>query len=187
MSVRKINLSVGNKPIGTAITYPYPEDDGVVYDIPTYELTVSGTDDAGAAQTRSFEVFRFGVHRPTAKSSAHVVGLASEQTHTIKAWLPKYTVHSADSKEIGAWQVYDGFLIHDGPDDPKTELYASIGCVEICNGPEGFVKFNDFIISLSGSTKKSRGDKLAEIGSSGKMVIHYAKAARPALVVHTGP
>lgn len=173
-----------NKTVDYAKTWSYPEDDGNIYKIPTYELIVEGTDGAGNAQKKTFEVFRFGVYRPTKKSAAKVVGLADKQTHKIKAWLPNYTVHSASSPEKGAWKVYDSFLIHDGPDDPKTELYASIGCIEICQGPSGFVAFNDFIISLSGSAKATKGEKLAEIGSSGKMVITYEKASRPPLAIY---
>ncbi len=105
--------------------------------------------------------------------------MAGQQTHIIKAWLPHYSVHSARSREKGAWQVYDNFLIHDGPDDPKKEVYASVGCIEICNGPQGFDRFNDFIISLSGSNQPSRASQLAEIGRSKKMVITYQKAVRP--------
>jgi hypothetical protein len=51
--------------------------------------------------------------------------LADYQTHTIKAWLPDYSVHSYPSPEDGAWQVYNNFVIHDGPDKPKQQLYAA--------------------------------------------------------------
>ena len=181
--IRKIQMNVGSTPIGKAITWSYPSDDGNIYVIPTYKLTVSGTNDAGLPESKDYEVFRFGVQRKDSSSSARVVGLADLQTHTIKKWIPSYEVHSASSPEKGAWQVYDDFLIHDGPDSPMTELYASIGCVEICYGPSGFILFNDFIISLSGSTKKTRDEKLKEIGSSGKMTITYQKATRPPLTL----
>lgn len=90
-------------------------------------------------------------------------------------------MHSAPSVEKGAWQVYGNFLIHDGPDDPASQVYASIGCVEICGGPNGFVKFNDYIISLSGTKAKTRAKKLAEIGRSKIMKITYLAASRPPL------
>jgi hypothetical protein len=147
--------------------------------IPTYELTVSGTDDSGKQKIKVFKVIRFGLKSINGRTPS-VVGLADQQTHTIKAWLPHYSVHSARSKERGAWQVYDNFLIHDGPDDPKKEVYASVGCIEICNGPRGFDKLNDLIISLSGSTRGKRSDKLTDIGNSKKMIITYQKAIRPA-------
>ena len=108
-----------------------------------------------------------------------MVGLADAQTHVIKAWLPHYSVHSARSLEIGAWQVYGNFLIHDGPDDPHNEVYASIGCIEICGMPRGFDAFNDFLISLSGPKSTQRADQLAEIGNARNLSIGYLKAKRP--------
>ncbi|MCG8315364.1 MAG: hypothetical protein MI976_19315 [Pseudomonadales bacterium] len=177
--MRTIDLNVGNKPIGKALTWAYPSGQKFgTFFIPTYELTVSGLDDKHTPAKQTFEVFRFGI-KCEKSGSPRVVGLADQQTHFIKAWLPHYSVHSARSREKGAWQVYDNFLIHDGPDDPKKEVYASVGCVEICNGPQGFDRFNDFIISLSGSTKPSRASKLVEIGNSKKMKITYQKALRP--------
>lgn len=181
MSIRNIKITVGGTPVGQAQTWSYPESDGKIYLIPTYKMTVEGKTDAGAAQSRSYEVFRFGVMRKSKTGQANVVGLADAQTHTIKAWLPDYSVHSASSVEQGAWQVYKSFLIHDGPDQPDRELYASIGCVEVCYGPGGFDKFNDFIIELSGSKKTTRGEQLKEIGASGKLVITYLKSSRPTL------
>ncbi|WP_444995355.1 hypothetical protein [Aliikangiella sp. IMCC44359] len=176
--MRAIKLDVGNKTIGKALTWAYP--DGASFGtflIPTYELTVSGTDNNNK-QKESFEVFRFGLQCKKG-GTPRVVGLADQQTHIIKAWLPYYTVHSTRSREKGAWQVYDNFLIHDGPDDPKKEVYASIGCIEVCNGPQGFDQFNDFIISLSGSNKTTRASQLVEIGSSKKISITYQRATRP--------
>lgn len=187
MALRKIKLTVGNQTIGEAITWSYPHSDNKTYTIPTYSLTVEGRDDAGRSQRKSFEVFRFGVQRPRTNAAARVVGLADQQTHTIKKWFPDYRVHSAPSQEDGAWQVYGDFLIHDGPDDPLRENYASIGCVEVCGGPRGFEQFNNLLISLSGSAKPSRAEKLAEIGSSGIMTITYLKAARPPLTVRRNP
>lgn len=58
--------------------------------------------------------------------------------------------------EAGAWQVYGNFLIHDGPDNKTdgAEPYATIGCIEVWGGPQGFVGFNSFLmISLSGSKR----------------------------------
>ena len=95
--------------------------------------------------------------------------------------MPHYTVHSARSSERGAWQVYGGFLIHDGPDDPKKEIYASIGCIELCGGPRGFDIFNDFVIELSGAVYKDRARNLIDIGSSKNIAITYEKATRPIL------
>jgi hypothetical protein len=105
--------------------------------------------------------------------------LAKHQTHVIKAWLPHYRVHSALSVENGAWQVYGNFLIHDGPDNP-SELFATIGCIEIM-GKQGFMKFNDLIVSLSGPTEVNRPQQLAEIGRAHRISITYEAALRPAV------
>jgi hypothetical protein len=48
--------------------------------------------------TTTYEVLRFGLHCPTTKSKPVTVGLASEQLHVIKAWLPHYSVHSASAR-----------------------------------------------------------------------------------------
>ena len=182
--LRNIKINVGSKPIGTAVTWTYPNSDGELYEIPTYEMTVTGTDDAGNRIERNFEVLRFGVTRETSTSPAKVVGIANKQSHKIKNWLPNYSVHSSDASadaESGAWQVYGNFLIHDGPDNPldDAEPYATIGCIEVCGGPQGFVQLNDLLISLSGSSKTTRQQKLAEIGSSGIITISYEAATRP--------
>jgi hypothetical protein len=78
----------------------------------------------------------------------------------------------------GLWQLPDPRWTGQS----HTEVYASIGCVEICNGPEGFNIFNDYIISLAGPTSTSRAQQLLEIGRSRKLVITYAKANRPPVV-----
>jgi len=61
-----------------------------------------------------------------------------------------------------------------------AEPFATAGCIEICGGAM-FTKFNDLILSLSGSTEKTMENKLAQIGSSGIMVITYMQAERPPL------
>lgn len=170
---------MGAKPLRDQQTWAYPYGERLGrFLIPVYDCLVEGTDDAGTAVRERFDVLRFGVHCPDGKT-AGVVGLANQQTHTIKAWLPHYRVHSARSPENGAWQVYKDFLIHDGPDD-ATEIFATIGCVEIM-GRQGFVKFNDLIIALSGCSPGARDEQLHEIGRAGSMSITYARAARPAL------
>ena len=177
--MRRVIITVGKAPVGEARTWAYPEGSSLgYYLVPIYKLTVSGTDDRGGLVQETFEVLRFGVQCKDGRT-AQVVGLADQQTHQIKAWIPTYRVHSAASPENGAWQVYGNFLIHDGPDDP-TEVFATIGCIEIM-GRQGFVKFNDLILSLSGAAAGSRDGQLRQIGQAGQMVITYEKAVRPPL------
>ena len=184
--IRRINLKLWNTEVGKAVTWSYPDSDGKYYLIPTYKMTVDGTDDTGKKTLREFEVIRFGPNRHKSDGRpAHMVGLRNYQKHKIKLWYGAYTVHSARSDEKGAWKVYGNFLIHDGPDDPMKEFYATAGCVEVCGGPRGFDIFNDCIISLSGSKQKTRYKKLREIGGSSRMAITYMKASFPPLVEHT--
>ncbi len=182
MPVRAIRIQVGGNPTSSGITWAYPDGSAaVLYRIPIYRMTVSGTADGGAPSARDFDVFRFGV-KQIAGEAPHIVGLADAQTYTIQMWLPEYRVHSQQSAEIGAWKVFDNFLVHDGPDDPQSRAtpYATVGCIELC-GPAQFNALNDFIVALCGLTTGTRADKLNAIGNSGMLRIIYDAAARPAL------
>jgi hypothetical protein len=185
MKLRKIHLLVGGTPIGEALTWSYNHKDGKWYVIPTYQLCATGSDANGVALTQYFEVFRFGVQRKTPTSTAHVVGLEDRQSYPVQAWID-YQVHSANSPENGAWHVFGNYLIHDGPDDPRVDPnkehpFASIGCIEICGGPQGFDKFNTMLIAWSGSSLTVRDDQLREIGRSGRLKIEYARSKYPPL------
>lgn len=177
--MRNVTIEVGGQPTGQQKTWAYPRGQSLgLYTVPVYDCHVQGRDDSGRFVRERFSVLRFGVQSKDGKQ-ASVVGLADLQTHVIKSWVPTYRVHSASSPENGAWQVYGNFLIHDGPDNP-TELFATIGCIEIM-GPSGFVKFNDLIISLSGPSSKNREEQLKQIGAARNISITYQKAERPTL------
>jgi hypothetical protein len=70
-----------------------------------------------------------------------------------------------------------------GPDDPRTQAYATAGCLEICGGPEGFVAFNQVVVDWSGSTKASFALQLKDVGDSGCMSIPYLPATPPPVKV----
>lgn len=177
--MRKVSIIVGGNPVGEQRTWAYPSGQALgLFWVPVYDCYVHGLNDEGRSVRQGFKVLRFGVQCKDGKN-AGVVGLSDLQTHTIKSWIPTYKVHSATSPENGAWQVYGSFLIHDGPDNP-TELFATIGCIEVMGGL-GFVKFNDLIISLSGSNAKTKPEKLKEIGASRNLSITYLKAKRPSM------
>ncbi|MCO6519271.1 hypothetical protein [Snodgrassella sp.] len=177
--MRRVEILVGAIPIGEQKTWAYPNGNELGHFlIPVYECIVQGSDGEGNRVQESFEVLRFGVQCKDGKT-ARVVGIAERQTHKIKAWIPTYSVHSASSNENGAWQVYNNFLIHDGPDN-STEIFATIGCIEIM-GPLGFNRFNNLLISLAGPKATYRHRQLAEIGSKGEIYITYTKAVRPPL------
>jgi hypothetical protein len=204
-SYRPISITIGGTPVGQAVTFSYPVDNHKYYVVPLYSVTVTGTDAAGKTVTTTFKALRFGVYydpgdpvgasKPT---GPFVAGRASHQAYTA-GFRSDYEVHSADSPEPMAWDLKGGFLIHDGPDypvdpaqfDPAAQgnpadpsaavnnLYATIGCIEI-TGDHGFTKFNDLIISLSGS-KQSGAAALTEIARRGLVKATYEKATRPRL------
>lgn len=177
--MRAIVLTVGNVAVRDQVTWAYPNGQALGhFRTPVYHMTVAGTNAKGAASKRTFEVLRFGVMCEDG-TTAHMVGLADDQPHRIKSWIPTYVVHSAHSKENGAWHVYGNFLIHDGPDNAK-EIFATIGCIEVM-GASGFSHFNDYLIALSGASGSTREQKLVALGRSGMMTIHYLRATRPAL------
>lgn len=175
--IRPITLVVGNTPAGQAVTWSYPNDNKMRYLIPTYSLTVSGTDADGNEVSKTFEVIRFGV-RGAKDGSVTMVGLSDDQSYVISGWNPSYKVHSFQSPEDGAWIVHGTYYIHDGPDYPMTQIYGTAGCLEIVGGPQGFVQFNNFLLQLSGASS------LSALGASGSMSIHYEQASRPPIVVY---
>jgi len=177
--MRAVNIRVGGTPGHEFPTWAYPNGISLGYfSVPSYPCFVTGKDDTGNSISERFDVLRFGVLCNDGRTPK-VVGLANYQVHVIKAWIGSYRVHSASSNENGAWQVYDNFLIHDGPDN-ITEVFATIGCIEI-TGPQGFNKFNDLIIRLSGPKAASREAQLVEIGRAKSLQITYEAAQRPPL------
>jgi hypothetical protein len=206
-SYRAISFTIGGSPVGETVTFTYPVDDGKYYVVPLYTVTVSGTDAAGTTVTKTFKALRFGVYydpnKPVGSSKSagpFVAGRAAPQKYTA-GFRDGYEVHSADSNEPMAWDLNGGFLIHDGPDvpvdpskfdpnalgkesDPSStanNLYATIGCIEI-TGDHGFTRFNDLIISLSGS-KLGGAAALNEIARRRLVKVAYEKASRPPLTL----
>lgn len=179
MPVRQMKMTVGSVAGSEALMKSYPFDDGKNYLMPTYSLTVGGTDDGGQAVSKQFSVIRYGIKCESKGGRVYVVGLSDDQQYTIKMWLPGYT---PDTSEPGAWKVKGNYLVHDGPDNIATDRYGAVGCIELC-GANQFNAFNDYLISISGlaSSSKSKAEKLLEIGSSGKLSIHYLKATPPPL------
>jgi len=179
--MKEVRILVGNAIVGRQRTWGFPKGDpNELFWIPIYPCTVTGTNVQGQPVSKTFNVLRFGVHNPDGRFP-RVVGLADQQRYIIKDWLPDYKVHSAPSLEDGAWHVKDNFLIHDGPDNP-SEIYATIGCIEVM-GLQGFVRFNDLILALSGlpASSASRNRQLGQIGRSGKLSITYQRATHPPL------
>lgn len=181
MALREIRLIVGSKQINKGIVWAYPDFERELYIVPTYNMGVTGKYDDGTPCYKQFEVIRFGVNH-VLNNDPYVVGLEDEQTYVMQGWM-KYKLHSTNVAENGAWIVKGSFLVHDGPDDPRSlakGVFGSEGCIEVC-GWRGFSRLNDLIISLSGAKGASREEKLKQIGSGRRMKITYKGTSRPPL------
>ena len=82
------------------------------------------------------------------------------------------------------------FLIHDGADPSEggpAYRSASNGCIKLL-GHNGFTKFNNFLISLSGSTKTTRSEQLLDISNANIIKLVVQSAVAPQLkVTRKGP
>ncbi len=99
-NTNRVDISVGAVAIGHARTWGYPDGSPTDhYRIPTYQVKVSAKI-SGKLISKDFEAIRFGVQQK-GSIGPRVVGLADQQTHIIKSWIPTYSVHSARSTERG--------------------------------------------------------------------------------------
>lgn len=60
-------------------------------------------------------------------------GLADAQNYAEPAYDPKYNPHNTPNLDIGAFHLYDDFLLHAGPDSLEEDDYGlgGLGCVEV--------------------------------------------------------
>lgn len=138
-----ITMSMTNTILGSAYVRGYPVDvindkgHGVIFEVPTYELIVSGVLTNGKSDSKSFTVLRYGVYHN--KKEPVVVGV---NTGT-------YQLRWGDFLG-GSWHV-DGagngkVWIHKGPVQLDKPVGAN-GCIELC-GPSSWSTFNGYISGL---------------------------------------
>lgn len=143
---RPVLAHVKSAETGWGLVWAYPADDKKIFRVPLYDMTVSGTNDAGESISQTFKVIRFGVQQKTEDSAPHVVGLKDMQTHIL----------NRVDYDGGSWQLYDNFLIHDGADRPQKSAWGQIGCIEVtgrsADGTDNWVVFEALVLSLSGET-----------------------------------
>jgi hypothetical protein len=185
--LRDVTITISGTPSGTKDIISYPranlEKDGkhFRYSIPTYTMTVSGTDDDGKKVTQTFQVIRFGVKNTTGKTQdSYVEGLKSG-VYKIKQFKADYHTHSFTSPQDGAWVVSGPDYIHAGPG--PGEISGSNGCVEVC-GENQFINLNKLIINLSGlqNAGGSYTQKLNQIANAGILTAIYQPAMKPKLI-----
>jgi RHS repeat-associated protein len=179
--LRNVNITIGGTPTGEIETFSYPEPDDVQYSVPTYDMTVTGTDNSGNKVTQVFSVIRFGVKNKTGDAKdSYVQGITGPGKHIIRQFKPDYGAHSFGSNEPGAWVVKGTYYIHDGPD--VGEVSASNGCVELCGNGQ-FVALNTLIRGLAGTSTGTERQQHMQIAKAGVLTVRYEKASLPPIKI----
>ena len=175
--MRQVKVTITSQTRGIGTVRPYPDGPSTeLYEVPLYDVIVSGKDDLDIPHSYTFQALRFGVQKDKNRgvTEPKIVGLADSQTWVL-SW-----AYIGTMKEM-AWRVYSGWFIHRGPAKPETSAYGSIGCIEIC-GINGWRDFNDRICELAGYTN----GKQAEISNLQLVSAIYESAPRPPLVLRKG-
>ncbi len=168
--MRKVNIFISNVTQGDAHISSYPDNQKskkIKYKVPLYIVNVEGVNHNGTRVSEVFNAVRFGVHKPYGSDRIRVVGLSDDQTHTL-------TWDNISTMTENAWRVYDGFFIHPGPDYPMSQVFGSIGCVEICGVGE-WDRFNETILNLTGAKDEY------EVSDNKLLTAEYQSATRPPL------
>ncbi|HLK65729.1 MAG TPA: hypothetical protein VKU19_19960 [Bryobacteraceae bacterium] len=164
MALRKVEILVSAKVVGKYEARSYPEDSFTdqnwieLYEVPVYQLVVSGKDDDGADQKFEFQAPRFMPYyndpkKPDTEYGARgwlSAGLSSARTITVSTYLADYEIHNRHSTFHGAIVMQGAFYIHGGPETLDDVGFGSAGCIEII-GNFNFFKLK--IASLSGSSQ----------------------------------
>ena len=164
MPLRKVVIHVGNKVVGKYEARSYPHDcmtdDNLIelYEVPVYEITITGKDDAGAEQAFVHQAPRFMPYwnDPKVHPNRHYAtlgwansGLSRARTITVTQYRRDYEVQNRYSPGRGAIVLKGAFYIHAGPGLIGDFGFGSAGCIEIIGNYDVF-KLN--IASLSGSS-----------------------------------
>lgn len=168
--MRPVTIRITNLTLGDAHITSYseiPNTPNTLYKVPLYRVIIEGRNATNSLVSEDFEAIRFGVHR-TSTQGPSVVGLAEVQTHSL-------TWDIITTMQDYAWRVYDRFFIHEGPDNPTSGTFGSIGCIEICGAFE-WDRFNNTIINLTGE------NSLNQISNSQLLTAEYESTTRPPLI-----
>jgi hypothetical protein len=141
-----------------------------LYEVPLYKVILSGTleiEDIKLNISSDFKAYRFGVHMEDENDNPKMVGFQEAQSYYLN-WDYITTMKGF------AWRVTEGWFLHKGPDDPLTQIYGSIGCIEICGKGE-WNRFNDYVKWFTGSNDEN------EISKNKLLRINYEKAIKPNL------
>lgn len=163
MALRKVKILVSAKEVGKYEARSYPEDsltdqDWIeLYEVPVYQIVLSGVDDDGADQTFEFQAPRFMPYyndpkNPDTDYGARgwlSAGLSSARSISVSTYIADYEIHNRHSSFRGAIVMQGAFYIHGGPETVDDVGFGSAGCIEIIGN---FNIFKLRIASLSGSS-----------------------------------
>jgi hypothetical protein len=164
--IRPVLVHVTSQVTGAGLVVPYEHGrrrpELGTYEVPLYEMYVSGKDRKGKSVSHSFNVIRFGIK---SDSTSSTVGLKDQQSHTLKR-VPYMG---------GSWQIYGNWLVHEGAEYPGRDAFGALGCIEV-TGPGSWQDFENRLLELSGARSAD------ELGKSGRLKIkidHVATRPTP--------
>ena len=154
-ALRTVDIEITDEITGSTTLRGYPYNSGD-YEVPTYKMTVSGTDMWGDYDAADYDVVRFGIK--DSGSGASVVGLAAG----------KYKVSAFYANKItsqGAFHIKGKYFIHVGSVNKQSNFDGNNGCIAIL-GRANYDRFKIQLFSLSG------GSNIYQIARSGVVNIN---------------
>jgi hypothetical protein len=187
---RKVTITLTNKVIGSYEARSYPDDDydnnGKIelYKVPVYEILVSGKDNAGNTTAYIHKAPRFMPYwNDPKKLDSHYktkgwanAGLSAARTIIVRRYKRDYQVQNRYSPGRGAIVMEGSFYIHAGPANESDVGFGSAGCVEIIGN---YDTFKADIASLSGSSKTTSDDAIADLVIDGNLIVVIQAAPVP--------
>ncbi len=194
--LRNVTITITATKNGVYQCRPYPanlnhdgdangDGDEDRYEVPVYNVIVTGTDDLGNLITKTYIAIRFAAYSNSSsnpdpdykiQNKVSTCGLADEQTYKCPKYKDYYETQNRFSPYGGCFVVTGTFYIHAGPNSISEAGWGSAGCVEIIGD---FGDFKNFIANISGSTAANTPDKLIELVNAKKLTIKYIEAPRP--------
>ena len=190
MGIRKVTIDVTGKVVGQYEARSYPQDwrsdpaQIELYNVPLYQIVVSGSDDGGSEQAYEFSAPRFMPYwnDPAAPNLHYATrgwvnaGLSKGRTIAVSRYLPEYKVQNRYSPGRGAIVLKGAFYIHAGPGEVADYGFGSAGCIEIVGN---YDHFKSRIAGLSGSAAKDADPAIEDLVKHRQLIVEIHHAAVP--------
>lgn len=166
--LRDVTITITDEIIGTATlhAYPYDRKKHPLFEVPTYKMIVSGTDNNGNIQSFEYEVVRFGVKVQSPGGAPYIQG-APAGSYTSSYYKSNFIGNT------GAFNIIGPYFIHAG--NLNTSSMGNNGCISLCGWSKSWNGFTQNLISLSGTSD------FKLMSSSGIIKINIAIATTPQL------